>query len=159
MRKPLVVAAVVAVLGLVLFASLRGKGGDRGKEVYAEPAVRRGISRVVKATGQVDPRVKVNLSAHVVAKISRLFVAEGQEVKAGQPFLELEKEAFSAQAERQQAALQIAESQRRQAEVDLADAELQLARTRKLASEGIAAGERLEAAELQERQARLRVEQ
>jgi multidrug efflux pump subunit AcrA (membrane-fusion protein) len=86
-KKVLVPIVVVVVLALVLFASLRGKSGDKGKEVYAEEAAQRGISKVVKATGQVDPRVKVNLSAHVVAKISRLFVAEGQDVKAGQPFL------------------------------------------------------------------------
>jgi HlyD family secretion protein len=158
-KKALIAAGVVAVLALVLVASLRGKGREKGKEIYAEPAARSGISKVVKATGQVDPRVKVNISAHVVAKISRLFVVEGQEVQAGQPFLELEKEVFSAERDRNQAALQIAESQRRQAEVDLADAELQLARTRRLVGEGITSTERLEAAELQERSARLRLEQ
>ena len=159
MKKALIAAGVVAVLALVLFASLRGKTGDKGKEVYAEEAALTGISKVVKATGQVDPRVKVNLSAHVVAKISRLFVVEGQEVEAGEPFLELEREAFTAERDRHSAALEMAESQRRQAQVDLADAELQLARTRKLAAEGIAAQDRLDAAQLQERSARLRVEQ
>lgn len=159
MKKGLIAAAVVAVLALVLFASLRGKTGDKGKEVYAEEAARAGISKVVKATGQVDPRVKVNLSAHVVAKISRLFVAEGQDVQAGEPFLELEREAFTAERDRHSAALEMAESQRRQAQVDLADAELQLERTRKLAAQGIAAQDRLDAAQLQERSARLRLEQ
>jgi HlyD family secretion protein len=53
----------------------------------------------------------------------------------------------------------MAESQRRQAQVDLADAQLQLERTQKLASQGIAAQDRLDAAQLQERSARLRLEQ
>jgi len=159
MKKGLIAAGVVAVLALVLFASLRGSHREKGREVYAEPAARRGISKVVKATGQVDPRIKVNISAHVVAKISRLFVAEGQEVRAGEPFLELEKESFAADRESAMAALEIATSQRRQAEVDLADAQVQLERNRKLVGDGIAPTERLEAAELHARSARLRLEQ
>jgi HlyD family secretion protein len=158
-KKGLIAAGVVVVLALIVFASMRGKGREKGKEVYAEPARRSGISKVVKATGQIDPRVKVNISAHVVAKITRLFVVEGQEVKAGQPFLELEREAFSAERDRNAAALEMSESQRRQAEVDLADARLQLERTKKLAEQGIASRERLDAAELAERSARLRLEQ
>ena len=159
MKKGLIAAGVVAVLALVLFASLRGSRREKGREVYAEPAARRGISKVVKATGQVDPRIKVNISAHVVAKISRLFVAEGQEVRAGEPFLELEKESFAADRDRALAALEIASSQRRQAEVDLADARVQLERNRKLVGDGIAPAERLEAAELRARSARLQLEQ
>ena len=159
MKKALIAGGVVAVLALVLFASLRGSRREKGREVYAEPAARRSISKVVKATGQVDPRIKVNISAHVVAKISRLFVAEGQDVEAGQPFLELEKESFTADRDRALAALEIATSQRRQAEVDLADARVQLERQRKLAAEGIAPTERLEAAELRARSARLQLEQ
>lgn len=159
MKKALIAAGVVAVLALVLFGSLRGAGREKGKEVYAEPAARRGISKVVKATGQVDPRVKVNISAHVVAKISRLFVAEGQEVQAGQPFLELEKEAFTATTQEAAAAAEGAASRRRQAEVELADAAVQLERARKLVRDGIAPAERLEAAELRHRTARLQVEQ
>ena len=159
LKKALIATGVVAVLAVVLFASLRGSRREKGREVYAEPAARRGISKVVAATGQVDPRIKVNISAHVVAKISRLFVAEGQDVRAGQPFLELEKESFAADRDRASAALEIASSQRRQAQVDLADAQVQLARQRKLAAEGIAPAERLEAAELHARSARLRLEQ
>ncbi|HEV8631847.1 MAG TPA: efflux RND transporter periplasmic adaptor subunit, partial [Thermoanaerobaculia bacterium] len=153
------VVGVVLVLGLVLWGSLRGSRNGKGKEVYAEPAKRRDISEVVKATGQIDPRVKVNISAHVVAKIARLFVVEGQEVKAGQPFLELEKYAFSADRDRAAAAREIANSQKRQAQVDLANAELQLGRTRNLKAQGIASREQLDAAELRERSARLQLEQ
>lgn len=159
MKKALVAIAAVLVLGLIVWASMRGGGRKKGKEVYAEPAQRREISQLVKSTGQVDPRVKVNISAHVIAKISRLFVVEGQEVKAGQPFLELEKYAYSAERDRAAAAAEIAASQRRQAQVDLANAELQLSRTRSLKEQGIASRDQLDSAELRERSARLALEQ
>ncbi|HEV8240790.1 MAG TPA: efflux RND transporter periplasmic adaptor subunit [Thermoanaerobaculia bacterium] len=159
MKKALIAVAVVAVLGLVLWTSMRGGSRHKGKEVYAEPAARREISQVVKATGQVDPRIKVNISAHVIAKISKLFVVEGQEVKQGQPFLELEKYAFSAERDRAASALQIASSQRRRAQVELGNAELQLRRQKALVEQGIASHDDLDQAELHERSARLALEQ
>ena len=159
MKKGLIAAAVVILLGFVLWTSMRGGSRHKGKEVYAEPAQRREISQVVKATGQVDPRIKVNISAHVIAKISRLFVVEGQEVKAGQPFLELEKYAFSAERDRASSALQIASAQRRRAQVELSNAELQLKRQKALVEQGIASRDDLDQAELRERSARLQVEQ
>ena len=159
MKKGLIAAAVVLVLGFVVWTSMRGGSRHKGKEVYAEPAQRREIAQVVKATGQVDPRIKVNISAHVIAKISRLFVVEGQEVKAGQPFLELEKYAFSAERDRAASALQIASAQRRRAQVELGNAELQLKRQKALVEQGIASHDDLDQAELRERSARLAVEQ
>jgi HlyD family secretion protein len=159
LKKALIAVAVVAVLGLVLWTSMRGGSRHKGKEVYAEPAARREISQVVKATGQVDPRIKVNISAHVIAKISKLFVVEGQEVKQGQPFLELEKYAFSAERDRAASALQIASSQRRRAQVELGNAELQLRRQKALVEQGIASHDDLDQAELHERSARLALEQ
>jgi HlyD family secretion protein len=159
LKKGLIAAAVVAVLGFVLWTSMRGGSRNQGKEVYAEPARRREISQLVKSTGQVDPRIKVNISAHVIAKISRLFVVEGQEVKAGQPFLELEKYAFAAERDRASSALQIASAQRRRAQVELANAELQLRRQKALVEQGIASRDELDQAELRERSARLQLEQ
>ena len=159
MKKGLIAAVVVLVLGFVLWTSMRGGSRHKGKEVYAEPAQRREISQVVKATGQVDPRIKVNISAHVIAKISKLFVVEGQEVKAGQPFLELEKYAFSAERDRTASALQIASAQRRRSQVELGNAELQLRRQKALVEQGIASHDDLDQAELRERSARLAVEQ
>ncbi len=159
MKKGLIAAGAVVLLALMVWGSMRGSGRTKGKEVYAEPAKRREISQVVKATGQVDPRIKVNISAHVIAKISRLFVAEGQEVKAGQPFLELEKYAFTAERDRAAAALQIASAQRRRAQVELGNAELQLRRQKTLVEQGVASRDDLDQAELRERSARLQVEQ
>lgn len=148
MRKKLLVAAVVVVLGMVLWASLRGGGRDQGVEVDVEKAERRPISRLVKASGVVDPRVKVNLSAHVVGKIERLFVEEGQTVAAGDPVLVLERQAFLSAAEEWDARLRQARIDVEQARVDLADAEMKLTRAERLAGEGVLAQEDLETARL-----------
>ncbi|MDX1630939.1 MAG: efflux RND transporter periplasmic adaptor subunit [Thermoanaerobaculia bacterium] len=160
MKKVLMVVGVLAVLGTIVTASLlKGRDGGEGKKVYAEEAVRRDISRIVKASGTVDPRTKVNISPHLVARIEALYVEEGQQVEAGEPFLTLEKEAFVAAEQRAAAQVEIARTQLRQGRVDLADAELKLKRARRLAAEQIVSDEQLEAAQLQYESARLRVEQ
>ena len=158
-KKILIGIGVAAVLGLVLFFSLRGERGKKGARVYVEAAERRAIARIVKESGRIDPRVKVNISAHVIGKIEKLYVEEGDRIEAGSPFLELEKEAFVAARDRSRAEVAITLSRERQAEVDLADAEAKLRRWRRLSEERIASPEQLEAAELGKRSAELRLEQ
>lgn len=148
MKRLVVAALVVLVLAVVVVASIRGTRGEKGVRVYAETVERAPITQVVKASGEIQAKVSVDISAHVVAKIEDLYVEEGQAVEAGQPFLELEKEAFTAAAESWRAQLRQAETRVRQAEVALADAEIKLRRARRLAEEGIIAPEELEAAEL-----------
>jgi HlyD family secretion protein len=147
-KKALIVAAVVAVLALVVWGSLRGRGADKGVEVDVEAVERRAISRLVKASGVVDPRVKVNLSAHVVGKIEQLLVEEGQAVEAGDPVLVLERQAFLSASQDWQARLRQARLDVEQARVDLADAELRLSRSERLADQGVVSRENLEAARL-----------
>ena len=158
-KKILIGVGVAVVLGAVVFFSLRGDGGKKGVRVYAEATERREIARIVKESGRIDPRVKVNISAHVIGKIERLYVEEGEEIEAGSPFLELEKEAFVAARDRSRAEVAITESRERQAEVDLADAGAKLKRWRRLSEEQIASPEQLEASELGRRSAELRLEQ
>jgi len=159
MKKVLIAGAVVVVLGAVVWASLRGRDGEKGVEVDIAAAEQADISRLVKASGEVDPRLKVNLSAHVVGKIEKLHVVEGQRVEAGDPVLEMEREAFAAAAEDWDARLRRARLDVEQAELDLADARLKLSRSQRLADEGIVPAETLEASRLQTTAAELRLQQ
>jgi len=148
MKRWLIGAVVILALAVVVFASIRGSRGEKGERVYAEPVKRDTITQVVKASGEIQARVSVDISAHVVAKIEKLYVKEGDTVRAGQPFLELEKQTFTAAVESWRAQLSQARTQVRQAEVALADSEVKLKRAQRLAEEGIIAPEQLEAAQL-----------
>lgn len=160
MKRVLLTIGVLLAIGGILAASVvRRNGEGRGVEVRAEKVVQRAITHVVKATGQVDPRVKVNVSAHVVARIEKLHAREGDQVVAGQPFVELEKETFRAARDRAQAQLAMARTAVSQAEIDLADADLKLRRMRRLREEQVVPDDKLEAAELAESSARLRVDE
>lgn len=160
MKKGLLITLAVIVLGGIVFASMRqGQSGHKGAKVDLETVARRSITQVVKASGRVDPRIKVNLSAHVIGKIEHLYVEEGDEVTAGQPVLELEKEAFLAIRDRIAAQLQIARSQLRQAEIDLRDAQLRQKRYQRLQDDGVVSREKLDAVDLEVASGELRIDQ
>jgi HlyD family secretion protein len=152
------ILAGLLVLAGVVFASIRAGGGAKGVKVYAEPAARRKIVQVVKASGELNPRVKVNISAHVIGKIDKLYVQEGDWIEKGRPFLDLEKQVFLADRDQWAAAVQSAETGVRQAQVALANEQRKLARAEHLRTEGIITQEQVEAAQLAEHSARLDLE-
>lgn len=154
-KRVAVGAAVAAVLALIVFASIRASGSGPQTRVYAEAAERRGITHTVTASGQIHPRIKVNISAHVIGKIEKLYVRDGDPIEAGQPFLQLERQAFLAARDDARARLGMAETELRRAEVALADQKVRLDRARRLRSEGVVSVETLESAELQFRTAEL----
>jgi HlyD family secretion protein len=154
-KRLLVGAAVVAALALVVFASLRASGSGPQTRVYAEAAERRSITHTVTASGQIHPRVKVNISAHVVGKIEKLHVRDGDPIEAGRPFLQLEQQAFLAARDDARARLGMAQTELQRSEVALADQKVRLERARRLRGEGVVSIETLESAELQHRTAEL----
>ena len=158
MKRILITVLVLGLLAVVVFASLRGSRREKGTKVYVEEVSRRDIGRVVKTSGKIDPREKVNISAHVIGKIEHLYVEEGDLIRKGQPFLDLEKEAYTADRDQWSAQLRKAGTEVRQAQVSLADARNKLARARRLNQEGILSAEQLEAAELAQATAELRLE-
>lgn len=159
MKRFLLIAGAVLVLGAIVVLSIRQGGEVEGEEVYAEAASRRAITQLVKARGEIQPRDRVNISAHVVAKIERIHVEEGNWIEAGRPFLELEKEAFLAIRDHWAAQRQMAETDIRQAEIALADAELKRKRYQRLWDDGVVAEEQLESAQLVQDNAELRLRQ
>jgi HlyD family secretion protein len=159
LKKVVIGAVVVAVLGGIVFASIRAKGRDQGTKVYAEEVKRQELAQVVKASGELEPRVKVNISAHVIGKIQNLYVVEGQWIERGKPFLRLEQEAYIAQRDQWAAQLRSGKTAIRQAEVSLADTRNKLGRAQRLQNEAIFSREQLEAAQLAETSARLRLEE
>src|SRR5258707_11079489 len=95
MKKPLIIGGAIVLVALIIFASVRG-GGSKGEIVYVEPVTQRNIQAIVTAPGEVDPKVKVNISAHIVGKIEKIYFAEGDSVKKGQRLVDLEKTAYQA---------------------------------------------------------------
>jgi HlyD family secretion protein len=147
MKKALIIAGALAVLALVVWASLRDTG-PRGEEVEVQKTENRDLSSRVKATGEITPEKKVEISAKVVGEIISLPVVEGQRVEAGQLLLEIERDLYESARNQARAALRQAEVSVHRQEVQLKDAERNLRRTRELIADGLVSQEALDTAEL-----------
>jgi HlyD family secretion protein len=147
MRKALIVIAALVILALVVWASIRDSG-PKGTEVEVQAAEHRTVSSRVKATGEITPEKRVEISAKVVGEIISLPVVEGQEVTTGQLLLEIERDLYESARNQARAALRQTEVSVRRQEVQLADAERNMRRTKELIADGLVSQEALDAAQL-----------
>lgn len=91
MKLVITAVVVLATLGLVSSAGVWFvKGdlfavGDTGTPVRIEPVARGDLVEFVSASGEVEPKVKVAISARVSARIQELPYDEGDEVTKGDP--------------------------------------------------------------------------
>ncbi|MDG1359679.1 MAG: efflux RND transporter periplasmic adaptor subunit [Phycisphaerales bacterium] len=109
MRIFLVVSIVIVlgiVGGLVAFGpdfssgfSFGSDSGDRGESVRVESVVRRTLVERVAAPGEIEPNVKVDVSAEVSARILELPFREGESVQAGELIIRLDAADFEARLE------------------------------------------------------------
>ncbi|HEX8154326.1 MAG TPA: efflux RND transporter periplasmic adaptor subunit, partial [Thermoanaerobaculia bacterium] len=156
MKRGLIFGGAALILLLIVVASARS-GGPKGEKVYVEPAKVRRVESVVNATGEVDPRVKVNISAHTVGKIERLYFKEGDLVKRGQKLVDLEKPNYIAQRDRVSAELRNRTIEVNRARLALKNAELNYRRAESLRTQGIQAQELFDRAQLELENARAAV--
>jgi HlyD family secretion protein len=147
MKRWLAIAGVVVLLAVVIAVSVTS-GGPKGEKVYAEPAATKTIESVVTAPGQIDPKVKVNISAHIIGKIEKLYFNEGDTVKRGQKLVELEKPNYIAQRDRLLAEVARSRVEVQRARVGLATARAQYQRAQSLNQQGIQAQELFEQSRL-----------
>ncbi|HUO84005.1 MAG TPA: efflux RND transporter periplasmic adaptor subunit [Thermoanaerobaculia bacterium] len=147
MKKWIWITGGVVLLGVIVFASVRG-AGPKGEKVYLEPVARRDIEAVVSAPGEIDPKLKVNISAHVIGKIERLYFEEGDLVKRGQRLVDLERVSYEAARDRMRAEVANRRIEVQRAKVNLASAEANLRRAEQLSREGIQADQLLEKSQL-----------
>lgn len=104
--------AIASVAGLAWVGANRG--GPKATEVRIEAVEARDLIASVTASGKIQPRVKVDVSADVTGRIVRLSVKEGDIVTRGQFLLQIDPEQPQAQVQRSEAALASAKAQEAQ---------------------------------------------
>jgi HlyD family secretion protein len=140
MKKPLIIIAAIILVAVIIFASVKG-GGSKGESVYVEPVTQRNIQAIVTAPGEVDPKVKVNISAHIVGKIEKIYFAEGDSVKKGQRLVDLEKTAYQAAYSRAVAAVSNSRIEVARAKTNVATMNMAYKRAVNMKQQGIQAQE------------------
>jgi HlyD family secretion protein len=149
------------VAGVVVVAIAGAAGGGyywfNRPEVLtarAEEIRARDLEEVVSASGKIQPKRQVNISANTMGKVTRVAVEEGQRVESGQFLLEIDPRSLAGQLQRGEASVAAAQSGLRQArtiveqaEANLDLARLQLKRNEELWEDGLTTRENLERAQ------------
>ncbi len=163
-KKVLITLAIILVAAAVAAANIWYRR-DQGIQVATEAIRTRDLEAIVSASGKIQPKRQINISANTMGKVTRLAVEEGQRVKAGQFLLEIDPRSLSGQLERGEASVAAAQSslQGSRTAVEQAKANLDLARQNlkrqeELWKDGLTTKENLERAqnELAVREADLR---
>jgi HlyD family secretion protein len=120
---------IVVVLALIVLAgvgSYFARRGEQGTAVSAETIQKRDLAAIVSASGKIQPKRSVNISAQGMGRVTRLGVNEGDRVKAGQFLLQIDPVAADSAVRRDVAAVAGARTGLEQSRVQLDSAEASL---------------------------------
>src|SRR5271165_5952234 len=104
----LIAAGVVVLLAIVGFTVQQSRKGVVA--VQTGKVVREDLSSVVTASGEIKPKVYVNIGANAFGKITCLYVREGDRVKQGQMLATLENVQSAADVDATHAAVNVAQT-------------------------------------------------
>jgi HlyD family secretion protein len=131
-KKIIIGLIVILVIGvMIILISTRNKG-DQGIAVETAKVERQKIVETVTATGRIQPKTQVKISADVAAKITDLNVKEGEWVEKGKFLVQLDRERFLAAMESAEANLKASESNATLAKENMLKAEKDYVRIKEL---------------------------
>src|SRR6266508_2439721 len=152
-KNVFIIIGVVLVGAAVVGANLYFKK-DKGIAVTTEAIKARDLEAVVSASGKIQPKRLVKISAETSGRVVNLAVAEGDRIRKGQFLLQIDPKSLRTRVESNTASLRTAElslEQMRQsietARVQLQQAQQSLARQRNLWAQQLTTREALERAE------------
>jgi HlyD family secretion protein len=118
---------VLLVVGVIVLGA--AKRGNKAVEVRQEKVQKRDLVASVTASGQVEPRVKVDVASDVSGRIVRLTVKEGDVVKKGQFLLQIDPSTYEAEVQRARAAVASARADMARAKANLEQSQSALKRS------------------------------
>ena len=136
-KKHYLIGAAVVIVGVVVaLAAFRGRG-DKNLEVQTAKVDRQKIVQKVSATGKIQPKTQVEISADVSAKIIKLPVKEGQWVEKGTLLVALDRERYVAAVESGEANVSSAQANATLVRENMNRAEKEFARSKELLATGL----------------------
>ncbi len=170
-KNVLIVVGIVLVAAAVVAANLYFKK-DKGITVTTDVIKTRDLEAIVSASGKVQPKRLVKISAETPGRVVNLAVNEGDRIHKGQFLLQIDPKSLSSRVESTSASLRAAEQSLDQlqqsietAKVQLQQAQQNLKRQRELWAQQLTTREALDKAEndvqsaesaMQERQKQMR---
>lgn len=157
-KKFIIAAAVVLALAAIAVANLKFKRTP-AVTVEVEPIKKHQLEAIVSASGKIQPKRSVNISADTMGRVVSLAVEEGQQVRKGQFLLQIDPRNLQTRVESGEAGVRAAQAQLAQMEVALESARTAqklaqdtLNRQRELWKQGLTTKADLDRAETEARQ-------
>jgi len=104
-KKKIIWLSAIAVIIIIIIVVVAKKNGHQATTVQTEIASKQNIIETVTATGKIEPKTQVKISADVAAKITHLGVKEGNWVEKGDLLVRLDQERYIAALEQTEANL------------------------------------------------------
>ncbi len=116
-RKKIIIGAVIVIaLVAIVVANLAFKRSD-AVTVNVEPIKKQRLEAIVSASGTIQPKRSVNISADTMGRVTSLAVNEGDRVKQGQFLLQIDPRNLRSRVDSGEASMQASASQLEQAKV------------------------------------------
>ena len=128
---------LVVVVGVAGVIAARGREG-KGLEVQTARVSRQEIVQKVDATGKIQPKTQVKISADVSSKIKKLGVVEGQWVVKGAFLVGLDRERYLAAVQSAEANVRSAQANATLARQNMDQAQKEFARSKELLARELA---------------------
>ncbi|MBT8089671.1 MAG: efflux RND transporter periplasmic adaptor subunit [Gammaproteobacteria bacterium] len=130
MKKKTAWVAAAVIIGAAVAAVIMTNGDEDLLEVQTATVGRETIVQKVNATGRIQPKTQVRISADVSAKIVALHVQEGEWVEQGELLVELDRERYEAAVESAEANVRSAQANAKLVRQNMLKAEKDFERSR-----------------------------
>ena len=137
MKKIIITIIVILLAGAGYYMSTKGKGEDQATDVELTEVKKAEIIQKVNATGKVQPKTQINISADVSAKITGLYVKEGDWVEKGTLLVEIDREKYLASVESQEANVRSAQANAKLVKANLEQSKRVLHRAKEMFSKNL----------------------
>src|SRR5213082_3898898 len=128
-KKILIGVAIVLIGGAVVGANLYFKK-DKGLPVTTEAIRSRDLEAVVSASGKIQPKRLVQISADTPGRVVNLAVNEGDRIRVGQFLLQIDPKLLRSRVDNSEASLQVAAASLEQLRQSVETARVQLEQAR-----------------------------
>ena len=124
-KKIFIGIGIAVLLGAIAYANIKFKRTE-GLEVTTEGVQKRRLEAIVSASGKIQPKRDVNISADTMGRVTDLAVEEGDRVTKGQFLLQIDPRNLRTAVQRTEASLAAASSQVEQLRVAIESSKVAL---------------------------------
>jgi len=141
-KKVILIIGVVVIIAVIAFFNIRFKKKS-SVSVEVETVKRKTISKIVKASGRIQPKRRVNVSASAIGKVTKVAVKEGDYVERGDFLLQIDPTEYRSVVEQLEAGIRASEATRQVERASLEKAEYDYERAKRLYDKGFLSEEEL----------------